>query len=368
MDRLISYAEALEYFGVPPHAQAGFVAVGAKGVSEKTIRRVLSGETYPRAATAAHIRRAVMQAHSRLMGLADVPFAESQVKEIRASEQYAWIACYEGALAEFIEQERHRRIPISDSSGELNSTQRQLLERIRMTLYVMAGFEVASSRQETGITPYWAHLLPGAEEGVPGRIRMPLWRWFDQLRTQFEKGSLFVGVRATEQKAAISLFDLCRHLAVFPQHPDLLTESERKKVAVQFQPPSEKRIHHRKLPYAAVEKELGLAPKQASRWANASRATDLPGWKALLLINQRMLKLMPPLLLKNGPNLPIEFLVARFLHAFCLDCLARGATQSMLQSMEPWYSEAAEVWIRYFNGAGKAEGQNPLLAASPPPP
>lgn len=368
MDRLISYSEALEYLGVPPHAQAGFVGAGAKGVSGKTIRRVLAGDTHPRASTAVRIQRAVMQAHSRLMGLADVPFSESQVKEIRASEQYAWIACYEGALAEFIEQERRRCTPISDSSSELNSSQRQMLDRIRMTLHVMAGFEVASSRRGTGITLYWADLLPRLEGGGAGRVRMPLWRWFDQLRTQFEKGSLFVGVRAREQKAAISLFDLARYLAVLPQHPELLPASEREKVAAQFQPPSAKRIHHRKLPYAAVEKELGLAPKQASRWANASRATDLPGWKALLLINQRMLKLMPPLLLKNGPNLPIELLVARFLHAFCLDCLARGATQSMLQSMEPWYSEAAEVWIRYFNGAGKAEGQNPLLAASPPPP
>lgn len=367
MSRLISHSEALQYFGIPAHAQAGFLAAGAADVSEKTIRRVLAGESDPRDTTAARIQRAAVKAYSRLMGFGNAELNAKRASEIRESEEFEWISIYERAVADLIEQEDRLR-STERRSPDAGVTNEELLERIRLTVYLIAGFEAASAKGHANITLYWCDHLPRRDEQEPGKFRMPMWRWFDQVRTQFEKGSLLVGVRESEQKAAISLFDAVRYLAALPQEPEMLPESERAKVSARFLPASSRRVHQERLPYTVVEKELGLAPKQASRWANAGRATDLPGWKALLMINQRMSSLMPPALRKSGPNLPVELMVARFLHAFCLDCLGRGATLSMLERMEPWYAEAAGAWVRYFKAAGKTGGQNPLLAPCPPSP
>lgn len=367
-DRLISYAEVLECFGIPPHAQAGFLVAGATGVSEKTIRRMLSGETYPRATTAARIQTAAMQAYSRLIGLSDAGLTESRANEIRASNEYAWISKFEEAVSEFVRREQEEGGPTSTSKSATRpkSPPEQLLERVRITLLLLAGFELASSKRRDTINLYWPDLLPSRDERSPERVRMPMKRWFDQITVQFERGSLFVGVRSSEQGAPVSLFDLARRFSGLPNDPQALPEAERKRIAAQFQPAAVRRIHRTRLPYAVVERELGLAPRQASRWANATRAIDLPGWKALLLINQRMSRLMPPALIKAGPNLPVDLLVARFLHAFCLDCVARGGNTQMLEAMEAWYVESAERWARYFKGGEETGGQSPLLAAFPP--
>lgn len=236
---------------------------------------------------------------------------------------------------------------------------------MQVTICILAGFEFSSCSPDN-LTLYWCDLLPQTNESNPGKTDMPLCRWFDQVRVQYQKGTVISGIKASEQGSALSLFDSFRIMNSWLTEAEKLPESERERFADRIQPKSSRRIHRKKLPYTAVERELGLAPKQASRWANAARTEDLPGWKALLSINQRMSQLMRPELLTVGPNLPGNLLVGRWLHAFCLDCRERGATRSMLESMEAWYIEAAQSWHRYLGDAEKQRGQNPLLELCPP--
>lgn len=364
MERLISHAEAMAYLGIPPHAQAGFLSAGAEGVSDKTIRRTLAGHTDPRTRTAGGIQRAAMQAYSQLAGIDFLDLTDDRVKEIRRSPDFEWLLRFERAVAALIEQEAARERTGKGASDRLCEVHELVQERIRLVIFLLAGFEVASAKKSASITLYWCDLLPRRDERHIHTLRLPMWCWFQDIRTQVEKGSVLVGIRAAEARTPMSFFDSIRYFNELPQDPDQISERGKERVLAKFQPASTRRVHKRRLPYATVERELGLAPKQASRWANASRVTDLPGWKALLSVNQRMSRMMPPGLRERGPNLPVSLLVARFLHAFCLDCLARGASQSMLEQMEASYAEAAGAWVRYY---GEGGGQNPLLADCPPP-
>lgn len=364
MEKLIRVSEVLDHLGIPPHAHAGFLSAGTTGLSEKTIRRTLTAKTQARNSTSQKIELAALAAFSNLTGR-PTPFTHENIAELRSTHQYERLSQFEKAWMELVEQERSAdEAEISPPYGD-DARKDRLKQRIQVTIFILAGFELASCAPDN-LTLYWCDLLPQMNQTNSGKIDMPLCRWFDQVRVQFEKGTVISGLRASEQGSALSLFDSFRIMNEWLKEAEKLPESERERFAARIQPRSSRRIHRRKLPYTAVERELGLAPKQASRWANASRPSDLPGWKALLSTNQRMSKLMRPELLKVGPNLPGDLLVARWLHAFCLDCLERGATRSMLESMEAWYVEAAQSWYRYLGNAEKQRGQNPLLELCPP--
>lgn len=365
IDRLIHASEALEYLGIPPHAQAGFLSAGATGVSEKTIRRTITTKTKARDFTSEKIELAALASFSKLIGREASFLSQEKMAEFRSNPQFERFARFEKALQELIEQERFPAEAENPGAHGNDVYKERLKQRMQITIYILAGFEFASCAPDD-LTLYWADLLPKANESDPDKTDMPLCRWLDQVRVQYEKGTVISGLRASEQKSALSLFDTFRIMNEWLKEVSKLSESEREKLAGRLQPGPSRRIHRKKLTYTAVEMELGLAPKQASRWANAARTKDLPGWKALLSVNQRMSNLMRPELLRVGPNLPGDLLVARFLHAFCLDCLERGATRSMLESMEPWYVEAAQSWQRYLGDEREHGGQNPLLELCPP--
>lgn len=366
IDRLIHASEALEYLGIPPHALAGFLSAGATGVSEKTIRRTIAAKTKARDFTSERIEIAALASLSKLIGRQASFLSHEKLTGFRSNPQFERLAQFERARQELIEQERFPAEADKPSSHGDEFHIERLMQRMQITICILAGFEFASCAPGS-LTLYWCDLMPKPNESDTEKTDMPLCRWFDQVRVQYEKGTVISGLRVSEQKSALSLFDTFRIMNEWLKEAEKLPEPEKRAFAERVRPASSRRIHRKKLTYTAVEGELGLAPKQASRWANASRTKDLPGWKALLSINQRMSKLMRPELLKVGPNLPGDLLVARFLHAFCLDCVERGATRPMLESMETWYVEAAQSWHRYLGNEGERGGQNPLLEFCPPP-